>query len=85
MFKMKSNSEYFYSSRMAPKCAIATLYSSKYYRGEKNKILLGKKIKSCQEQPHLLSGCFLKLFNKTTTHARRTFLNDPKSGHLIQV
>ena len=41
---------------MAPKCAIANLYSSKYYRG--------KKLKKCQEWPHLLKDNYLP---KTTT------------------
>ena len=41
---------------MTPKRAIANLYSSKYYRG--------KKLKTCQEWPHLLKDNYLP---KTTT------------------
>ena len=43
-------------------------YSRKYYCGDKNK-------KTYQEQPHLLSGHFI----------RRPLLRGPNSGHLIQV
>ena len=37
--------------------AIVNLYSSKYQGG--------KKIKTCQEQSHLVKGCFIKVFCKT--------------------
>ena len=50
--------------------------SSKYYRGE-------KKLKTCHEQPHLVSGRFIKVFFKTTTCPRRPLLSGPKSGCLI--
>ena len=69
-FKMKSN--------LGTKtCAIANHYSSKYYRG--------KKLKTCQEQPYLVSGHFIEVLCKATTCSRRSFLNGPKSGRLVQV
>ena len=46
--KTKSNSKHFKSSKMAPKRTITYLYSSKYYCGN-------KKLKTCQERPHLWS------------------------------
>ena len=58
-------------------CAIEDLYSSKDYRG--------KKLKTCQERPHLLSGRFIEVFYKATTCPRRSLLNGPKSGPLILV
>ena len=45
---------------MAPKRTIANLYSSKYYCEK-------KKLKTCQERPHLTSGRFIKVFYKKTT------------------
>ena len=45
----------------------------------------GKKLKTCQEWPHLLSSRFIKVFYKTTTCPRRPHLSGPKSGRLIQV
>ena len=75
---MKSNSKHFQSSEIAPKCAITYLYSSKYYRGD-------KKLKTCQEQPRLLSAHSMKVFYKTTTCQRRPLLSCPESVHLIQV
>ena len=58
-------------------CAIANLYSSKYYHG--------KKIKTCQEQSYLVNGRLIEVFYKTTTCQGRPLLDGPKSGHLIQV
>ena len=48
-------------------------------------ITLGKKLKTCQEQSHLVSGHFIKVFYKTTTCPKRPPLSGPKSGRLIQV
>ena len=48
-------------------------------------ITVGKKLKTCQERPHLVSGRFIKVFYKTTTCIRRPLLSGPKSGRLIQV
>ena len=62
---------------MAPKHAIAKLYSSKYYSR--------KKLKTSQEQPHLLSGHFIKVIYKTTTCPRQPLLSGLKSGHLTQI
>ena len=44
---------------MTPKHPIRNLYSSKHYSGD-------KKLKTCQEWPHLLSRYFIKVFYKTT-------------------
>ena len=41
-------------------------------------ITTGKKLKTCQGRPHLLSGRFIKVFYKTTTHPRRLLLSGPK-------
>ena len=58
-------------------CAIGNLlYSSKYY--------CDKKLKTCQEQPYLVSGHLIKKFYKTTTCPRR-LLSAPKSSGLIKV
>ena len=65
---------------MEPKQAIANLYLSKYYRVKKRK---KKTLKNCQEQPHLLSGHFIKMFYRTTTCPRQPPLRGPKSGCLI--
>ena len=43
-------------------------------------ITVGRKLKTCQGQPHLVCGCFIKLFYKTTTYPRWPLLNGPKSG-----
>ena len=48
-------------------------------------LLWEKKLKACQEQPHLVSDCFIKVFYKTTTCPRQPLLSGPKSVHLIQV
>ena len=48
-------------------------------------LLLEKKLKTYQEQPHLVSGHFIKVFYKTTTCPRQLLLSGSKSGHLIQV
>ena len=48
-------------------------------------ISVEKNLKTCQEQPHLVSGHFIKLFHKTTTCPRWPLLSGPKSSHLIQV
>ena len=51
-------------------------------------ITVGKKknkLKTCQEQPYLVSGCFIKLFYKTTTCPRQSPLSGPKIGQLILV
>ena len=48
-------------------------------------ITVGKKLKTCQERPHLLSGCFIKVCYKMTTCPRQPLLSGPKSGHPIQV
>ena len=44
-----------------------------------------EKLKICQEQPYLVSGCFIKLFYKTTTCPRQSPLSGPKIGQLILV
>ena len=46
-------------------------------------ITVGKKLKTCQERPHLVSGPFIEVFYKTTTCPRRPIFNGPKSGRLI--
>ena len=48
-------------------------------------ITVGKKLKTCQERPHLVSGRLIKVFYETTTWSRRSHLSGPKSGRLIQV
>ena len=48
-------------------------------------ITVGKKLKTCQERPHFVSGRFIKVFYKTTTCPRRPLLSGPKSGRLTQV
>ena len=52
-------------------------YSSKYYSEEE--------LATCQEQPHLLCGCFIKVFYKTTICPKQPVLSGPKSGCLLQV
>ena len=44
-----------------------------------------KKLKTCQERPHLVSGRFIKVFYKTTTCPRRPLLSGPKSDFPVQV
>ena len=44
-----------------------------------------EKLQTCQTQPHLVSGHFMKVFHKTTTCPRWPPLSGPKSGCLIQV
>ena len=44
----------------------------------------GKKLKTCQEWPHLLSGCFIKVFYKMATCPRWPLLSGPESGHLYR-
>ena len=46
---------------------------------------VGKKAKTCQERPNLVSGRLIQVFYKTTTFPRRPLLSGPKSGRLIQV
>ena len=58
-------------------CIIANLYPIKYYRG--------KKLKTCQERPQLVSFQFIKAFYKTTTSPKWPLLSGPKSGRLIQI
>ena len=48
-------------------------------------ITVGKKLKTCQERPHLLSGRFIKVFYKKTTCPRQPLLSGSESGCLIQV
>ena len=48
-------------------------------------IIVGKKLKTSQEQPHLLSGHFIKVIYKTTTYPRQPLLSGLKSGHLTQI
>ena len=48
-------------------------------------IAVGKKLKTCQGRPHLVSGRFIKVFYKTTTCPRQPLFGGPKSGLLIQV
>ena len=47
-------------------------------------ITVGKKLKTCQERPHLVSSRFIKVFYKTTTCPRRPLMGGSKSGRLIQ-
>ena len=74
MFKIKSNSKHFKFSRMAKACRNANL--SKLYSlqdihswwGGGGGGGVGQGLpKTLSEQPHLASGCFMKLFYKTTT------------------
>ena len=74
MFKIKSNSKHFKFSRMAKACRNANL--SKLYSlqdihswwGGGGGGGFGQGLpKTLSEQPHLASGCFMKLFYKTTT------------------
>ena len=58
--KWKVTQNIFNLPRMAPKCTITYFHTSKYYHGD-------EKLKTCQEQPHLLSGRFIKVFHKMTT------------------
>ena len=44
-----------------------------------------KKLKTCQERPHLLSTSFIKEFYKTTTCSRQPLLSGPESCLLVQV
>ena len=46
---------------------------------------MGKKLKTCQERPDLVSGHFIMVFYKTTTCPRQPLSSGPNSGHLIQV
>ena len=46
-------------------------------------ITVGKKLKPCQEWPHLLSFSFIKVFCKMTTCPRQPLLSGPISGRLI--
>ena len=71
---MKRKLKHVKSSRIAPKRAMA-----------KANITTGKILKTCQERPHLLSGCFIEVFYTTTAYPRRPLLSGPKSGRLIQV
>ena len=48
-------------------------------------ITMRKKLKTCKEQPHLVSGHFIKVFYKMTTCPRQPILSCPKKGRLIQV
>ena len=57
---------------------MTNLYSSKYYCGD-------KKLKACQEPPHLHSDGFITMFCKTTTCPIGPLLSGLKSGRLIQV
>ena len=75
-FKMKNNLKIFLILKNDTKTrAITNLYSSKY--------CCGKKLKTCQEWSHLVSGRFIKMFYKTTTCSRWPLLSGPKSGRLI--
>ena len=66
------NLKHFQLSRMAPKCAIANLYSSKNYCGKKPKNL-----------PHMFRGHFIKVFYKMATCPRWPILGGLKNGSLI--
>ena len=46
---------------------------------------MGKILKTCSEQPRLVSGCFIKVFHKMTTCPRQLLLSGPKSSCFIQV
>ena len=75
-FKIKSNLKTLLILQSDTKTrATANLYSSKYF--------CEKKLKACQEWPHLVSGPFMKVFYKTNTCPRLPLLNGPNSGHLI--
>ena len=45
----------------------------------------GKKPKTYPEQPHLVSGRFMKVFFKTTTCPKQPLSSGSKSGRLVQV
>ena len=45
---------------------------------------VGINTKTCQEQPDLVCGRFIKVLYKKTTCPRRPLLKGPKSGRLIQ-
>ena len=75
MFKMKSNLKIFLIFKNGTKtCAIANLYSSKY-------CCVKKKLKTCQEQPHLVSDHVIMVFYKTTTWPRQTLLKLCSRSH----
>ena len=42
-----------------------------------------QKLKTCQEQPDLVCGRFLKVLCKTTTCPRQTLLSGSKSDYLV--
>ena len=69
MFKIKSNSKHFKFSRMAKACRnanLSKLYSLQDIHSWWGGVGQGLP-KTLSEQPHLASGCFMKLFYKTTT------------------
>ena len=43
------------------------------------------KVKTCQEQPDLVCGHFIKVFYKTTTCPKWPLLNGPKGGRLLNL
>ena len=57
MFKMKS--KHFYLQELHQNTQLQILIQAN--------ITMGKKLKTCQERPHLFSGHFIKVFYKTTT------------------
>ena len=62
------------------KCKMANLYSRKDLF-----TIRREKTKTCSGRPHLCSGCFIKVFYKTTPCPRWPLLNGPKSSRLTQV
>ena len=46
---------------------------------------MGIHLKTCQHQPDLVFGRFIKVFYKTTTCPGRPLLSGPKSGRFIKV
>ena len=51
----------------------------------KRRSLWGKKPKTYPEQPHLVSGRFMKVFFKTITCRKQPLSSGSKSGRLVQV
>ena len=65
-------------------CSQRPIYSSKSLLFIKHS-LWEQKLKTCQEQPDLVCGCFIKVFYKTIISPRQPLLSGTKSGFLTQV
>ena len=76
-FKMKSNLKHFYLQEWHQNPQLQIFIQAN--------ITVGKKLKPCQEWPHLVSGRFIKVFYKMNTCPKRPLLKAPKSDCLMQV